>query len=84
MGRVARKPVQTLGKPEMIIIYSLFLPVVVLSHNYFFPLKEQIKELEDISELIPNQLRDMQMQLWNIPDLHESLASRSAEVITKY
>ena len=47
--RVTRKPVQTLGKPEIIRIYCLFLPEVILSHNYFFPLKQQIKGLEDFS-----------------------------------
>ena len=31
--RITRKPVPTPGKPEITIIYSLFLPEVILSHN---------------------------------------------------
>ena len=54
--RVTRKPVQTLGKPEIMIIYSLFLPEVILSHNHFFPLKQQIKGLEDFSTYFRSSL----------------------------
>ena len=34
-------------------------------------------------ELIPKQLRDIRMQLWNIPEQRESFTSLSAEVIIK-
>ena len=35
-------------------------------------------------ELIPKQLRDIQMQLWIIPGLREALTSRTAEVIKTF
>ena len=34
----------------------------------------------DLAELIPKQLRDIRMQLWNILERREAFTSRSAEV----
>ena len=84
--QVTRKPVETLGKPEIIIIYSLLLPEVILPHNHFFPLKRINQRTRRYLELIPRdirkQLRDIRIQLWNISEQREFFNSRSEELTT--
>ena len=70
---MTRKPVQTLGKPEIIIIYPLLLPEVILPHNYLELIPRQPRDIR-------KQLRDIRMQLWNNSARRESFNSRSRRI----
>ena len=64
---------------SIIIISSSFIP-----HNYFFPWKNTSNNAKipgTNAEATPGHSDVPKLQLCNVPELHESLTSRSAEVI---